>query len=165
MRIISTNIGKPTTILWNGKHEQTGIFKYPVAKALDLGKTDVENDTVIDRKHHAGINKACFLFSADPFPYWKEKYPQLPWNWGMFGENLTVQGLDESVIRIGDIYRIGTALVQISQPREPCYKLGIRFQDQAILKRYIDHGYSGTYVRILEEGQVSNGDAVELIPQ
>lgn len=162
MQIISTNIGVPTRILWNGNAELTGIFKYPVAEALFLGKTDVSKDTVIDRVHHAGINKACYLFSADQYAYWKALYPNLEWDWGMFGENLTVAGLDESQIRIGDIYRIGTALVQISQPREPCYKLGVRFGTQEILRQFIERNHPGTYVRILEEGTVQKGDRVEL---
>ncbi|MEQ9582572.1 MAG: MOSC domain-containing protein, partial [Arenibacter sp.] len=148
---------------WNGREEQTGIFKYPTEEALFLGKVDVLKDTVIDRVHHAGINKACYLFASDHYPYWKGMYPELNWDWGMFGENLTVEGLDESQMRIGDIYSIGSALVQVSQPREPCYKLGVRFGTAKILKEFIDYGYSGTYVRILEEGQVKNGD--ELILQ
>ncbi len=163
MKIIATNIGTATTFLWNGLEEKTGIFKHPVDKSLFLRKTDVKNDTVIDRKHHAGVNKACFLFAADQYPYWKERYPNLKWNWGMFGENLTVEGLDEAIIRIGDIYRIGTALVQVSQPREPCYKLGVRFDNQEILRQYIDHGYPGTYVRVLEEGKVKTGDEIQLV--
>lgn len=163
MRIVSTNLGEPTTFLWNGKEEKTGIFKYPVSKPLFLGKTDVAQDTVIDRKHHAGINKACFLFSADEYPFWKKEYPDLDWDWGMFGENLTVEGLDESKIRIGDIFKIGSAKVQVSQPREPCYKLGVRFKNQKILKKYIERARPGTYVRILDEGNVQNGDALELV--
>lgn len=161
MRIISTNIGKPTTILWNGEEERTGIFKYPVSESLYLGKTDVEKDTVIDRKHHAGINKACYLFAADEYPYWKKRYPHLEWNWGMFGENLTVEGLDESQLCIGDILEIGSAVVQVSQPREPCYKLGVRFEDQGILKKFIERGRPGTYLRVLEKGEVNKGDPVE----
>ena len=154
MKIISTNIGNPTTFLWNGKHEKTGIYKYPTSESLFLGKTDVDKDTVIDRKHHAGEHKACYLFSSDYYGYWKNLYPQLNWDWGMFGENLTVEGMDESKIRIGDVYKIGAALVQVSQPREPCYKLGIRVGNQEILKQFIDYGHPGTYVRILVEGQV-----------
>ncbi len=163
MRIISTNIGEPTIFMWNGKEEKTGIFKYPVSEALFLGKTDVDKDSVINRKHHAGINKACFLFSADEYPHWKKEYPNLEWDWGMFGENLTVEGLDESITRIGDVFRIGSAVVQVSQPREPCYKLGVRFEDQKILQKYIEHGRPGTYVRVLEVGKVKKGDSVELI--
>ena len=163
MKIISTNIGKATTFLWNGREEQTGIFKYPTDEPLFLSKMDVLKDTVIDREHHAGINKACYLFPSDRYPYWKGMYPELNWDWGMFGENLTVEGLDESIMRIGDIYKIGNAMVQVSQPREPCYKLGVRFGNAKILKEFIDYGSSGTYVRILEEGEVKNGD--ELILQ
>jgi len=165
MKIVSTNIGKPTTFEWNGKKEKTGIFKYPVDEPLYLGSEDVENDTVIDRKHHAGEHKACYLFSAEQYPFWKGLYPHLEWNWGMFGENLTVSEMDESVIRIGDIYKIGEALVQVSQPREPCYKLGVRFNDQGILKQYVDYAFPGTYVRILEEGNVKTGNEIKLIEQ
>lgn len=165
MRIVSTNIGRSTSFLWNGKEEKTGIFKYPVSKPLFLGNTDVEKDMVIDRKHHAGINKACFLFSADEYPYWKKEYPDLDWDWGMFGENLSVEGLDESILRIGDIFKIGSATVQVSQPREPCYKLGVRFKDQKIIKKYIEHGHPGTYVRVLQEGKVKIGDNLQVLEQ
>lgn len=165
MHVISTNIGKATTISWNGKEERTGIFKYPVPGPIRLERTDVAGDMVSDRKHHAGIHKACFLFSADLYPYWKERYPDLEWDWGMFGENLTVEGLDESIVRIGDVYSIGKALVQVSQPREPCYKLGVRFGNQSILKQYIALGRPGTYVRILKEGEVRTGDEIVLQEQ
>ena len=162
MKVISTNLGKPTKIIWNGKETLTGIYKYPVDAPLFLDMEDVKDDTVVDRKHHGGTYKACYLFSADNYPYWKEKYPLLDWNWGMFGENLTIEGMDESQLRIGSIYKLGTTLVQITQPREPCYKLGIRFNDQHILKQFIDHGCPGTYVRVLERGTVSVGDSMEL---
>ena len=163
MKVISTNLGEPTKINWNGKQTLTGIYKYPVDQPIYLDTEDVQGDTVVDRKYHGGIYKACYLFSADHYDYWKAKYPQLEWDWGMFGENLTIQGLDESQLRIGSTYRLGTALVQISQPREPCYKLGIRFGDQEILKQFIDHGRPGTYIRVLEPGTVSKGDSMELV--
>ena len=163
MRVISTNIGTPTTFTWNGKEEQTGIFKYPVEQTLLLRKADVANDTIINRVNHGGVHKACYMFSKEQYPYWKERYPELDWDWGMFGENLTIEGLNESEISVGDIFKVGNALVQISQPREPCYKLGIRFGDQKILKQYIAHRYPGTYVRILEEGTVQKGDKLYLV--
>lgn len=165
MKVAATNLGKPTKIQWNGKEEVTGIYKYPTAAPLQLMSTDVVNDTVIDRKHHGGIDKACYLFSADVYDYWKKLYPTLNWSWGMFGENLTVEGLDESTLRIGDIYKIGTAIVQVSQPREPCYKLGVRFGNQQILKQFINHNRPGTYVRILKEGSVQTGDIFTLVEQ
>ncbi|GMN08480.1 MOSC domain-containing protein [Croceitalea sp. MTPC5] len=163
MKVIATNIGRPTNVKWNGKIIQTGIYKYPTVTPLFLKKEDVVNDTVIDRKHHGGEYKACYLFAADNYPYWKGKYPNLQWNWGMFGENLTVQGLDEANIRIGSIYKIGTALVQITQPREPCFKLGIRFGTQNILKEFIAHAHPGTYIKILEEGTVKKTDSLVLV--
>lgn len=162
MKVTSTNIGEPVTIEWNGKKEQTGIYKYPTQHGLFLGKNDVKNDTVIDRVHHAGINKACYLFSADHYAYWQPKYPNLKWDWGMFGENLTIKGLDESKILVGSIYSIGKALVQITQPREPCYKLGIRFNDSKIIKDFITYNNPGTYVKVIEEGHVSIGDSLIL---
>lgn len=165
MKIISTNLGILTTFQWNGKEEATGIFKYPSEKPIFLGRSDVQSDIVIDRVHHAGENKACYLFSSEEYTYWQPLYSHLEWNWGMFGENLTVEGLDEARIRVGDIYRIGDALVQISQPREPCYKLGIRFGDQKIIKQFVKRAQPGTYVRILEEGFVKVGDSVVLEQQ
>ncbi|PRX53170.1 MOSC domain-containing protein [Flagellimonas meridianipacifica] len=163
MKVISTNLAKPVFFQWNGETHSTGIFKYPVDQALTLQEEIVEDDTIADRRVHGGIFKACYLFSSDAYPYWKEKYPNLDWDWGMFGENLTVEGLDESKLQIGNVYRLGTALVQITQPREPCYKLGFRFGNQDILGQFIEHAHPGTYVRVLETGQVKNGDKLELV--
>ena len=165
MKVIATNISKGTIITWHGKEEKTGIFKVPTAEPIFLGKTDVDKDTVVDRKYHGGLDKACYLFSSDEYAYWKKLYPNLDWDWGMFGENLTIEGLEESQLRIGDIYRIGGALVQVSQPREPCYKLGIRFKTQNIIKQFIDRSHPGTYVRVLKEGLVSRGDNMVLVEQ
>ncbi|NKI33457.1 MOSC domain-containing protein [Croceivirga thetidis] len=165
MKVISTNIANPTTVSWRGKEIKTGIFKNPVSHPLFLGKEDVANDTVIDRKHHGGEYKACYLFSSDYYEDWKIKYPQLNWQWGMFGENLTVEGLDENEIRIGNIYKIGSATVQVTEPRQPCFKLGIRFETQEVLKKFIDYGHPGTYVRILQEGEVAINDELELLEE
>jgi len=163
MKIIATNIAKPTTIVWNGKTETTGIYKYPTKEGIYLNKEEVKGDEVSDRKHHGGIFKACYLFSEDHYAYWQNLYPNLDFNYGIFGENLTVKGLDETKISVGDIYKIGTALVQVTQPREPCFKLGIRFGTQAILKQFIKHARPGTYVRVLEEGLIKPGDKMILV--
>ena len=162
MKIIATNIAKPTTIVWNGKTQTTGIYKYPTKEGIYLNKEEVKGDEVSDRKHHGGIFKACYLFSEDHYAYWQNLYPNLDFNYGIFGENLTVKGLDETKISVGDIYKIGTALVQVTQPREPCFKLGIRFGTQAILKQFIKHARPGTYVRVLEEGLIKPGDKMIL---
>ncbi|WP_062055336.1 MOSC domain-containing protein [Aquimarina longa] len=158
MKVVSTNIGAPKTILWRGKEEKTGIYKYPVDSSIFLDIEDVQNDHVIDRKYHGGVDKACYVYAKEHYPYWKKKYPDLEWQYGMFGENLTIEGFDENVIRIGSIYKLGNATVQISRPRQPCYKLGIRFGTQAILKQFIDSLYSGVYVRVLHPGSVTIGD-------
>ena len=162
MEIVSTNLGEAKTVEWNGKNIQTGIYKYPTHEALLLENTDVANDAVIDRKHHGGKDKACYVFSTEHYPFWKEKYPNLNWQWGMFGENLTVTQLDETKTYIGNIYEVGQAVVQISEPRQPCFKLGIRFKDQNIIKEFLAHSGSGTYLRILKEGSVKVGDVFEL---
>lgn len=163
MKIISTNIAKQTTISWRGKQVKTGIYKTPTKKPIFLGTEDVKDDVVFDRKYHSGIYKACYLFSADYYDYWKNLYPNLDWHFGMLGENLTVKGLNENKIFIGDIYKVGKALIQITQPREPCFKFGVKFRTQKVLKQFIDHNHSGTYIRVLEEGFVKTGDVFELV--
>ena len=163
MRVKSTNLAKPINVNWRGKQITTGIYKFPVEGPVYLDSDSVREDIIADRRVHGGSDKACYLFSADHYPYWQEKYAGLEWDWGMFGENLTVEGLNEESVYLGDIYEIGTALVEVSQPREPCFKLGIRFGNQGILRQFIDHGYPGTYVRILRQGQVTAGDSFRLV--
>ncbi|MCA1759695.1 MAG: MOSC domain-containing protein [Bacteroidales bacterium] len=162
MIVISTNIGEPKTIVWRGKKEQTGIYKYPVEHPIFLGNEDVENDHVMDRKYHGGVDKACYLYSANHYTWWKNFYPELDMPWGMFGENLTVEGLQENEINIGDIFEIGEAVVQATQPRQPCYKLGIRFHDPKVVKQFADSGFPGVYVRVLKNGTVKAGDKMIL---
>jgi MOSC domain-containing protein YiiM len=163
LKIISTNIAKPTTIIWNGAEEITGIYKKPTNEAIYLTRNDVIDDEVSDRLHHGGYYKACYIFSAEQYPYWKKLYPNLDWTWGMFGENLTVSGFDETQVFLGDIYKVGNALVQVSQYREPCYKFGHKFGTQRILKQFVKHGFSGTYLSILEEGFVNINDTFTLV--
>ncbi|KAA1245073.1 MOSC domain-containing protein [Aquimarina sp. RZ0] len=162
MKVISTNIGEPKTISWRGNQVKTGIYKYPVDTSIFLDKEDVKNDHVIDRKVHGGVDKACYLYAAEHYPYWKEKYPDLTWDYGMFGENLTILGLDERIINIGNIYKVGDAIVQVSQPRRPCFKLGIRFGTQAILKQFIEALIPGMYLRVLTPGYVKASDTLVL---
>jgi MOSC domain-containing protein YiiM len=163
LKIISTNIAKPTTFIWNNQEVTTGIYKKPFHDAIYLGKEGVRNDEVSDRTVHGGTFKACYLFSEIHYQYWKYLYPNLDWDWGMFGENLTISDLDETQIYIGDIYKIGNALVQITQPREPCFKFAHKFGTTDVLKQFIEHGFSGTYIRVIEPGFVKNGDTLELI--
>lgn len=160
MNIVSANIGNPRTIEWKGELVQTGIYKYSAGEPVFLGPEDVKNDSVIDRKHHGGIDKACYLYSADHYTWWQELYPDLEMPFGMFGENLTVEGLHEKNIHIGDVFQAGEAIIQVTQPRQPCYKLGIRFGNPGVVKQFVNSGFPGVYVRILKTGFVASGDAL-----
>jgi MOSC domain-containing protein YiiM len=163
MKVISTNIGKARDIQWNGRIVRTGIFKFPANEPVFLGNEDVENDEVIDRRYHGGPEKACYLYSADHYSYWKKFYPDLEMPWGMFGENLTIEGLHEANVNIGDVFEIGKTVVQATQPRQPCFKLEFRFGNTEIAKQFVDSGFAGVYVRILKNGCAQPGDSVKII--
>lgn len=163
MKIISTNTGEARVLQHRGKDVKTGIFKFPLEEGIELGKEDVKGDHVIDRRYHGGTDKACYLYSADHYKYWQKLYPKLDMPWGMFGENLTVEGLHEAEINIGDIFQIGEAVVQATQPRQPCFKLEFRFNDKMIVKKFVDSGFSGVYMRVLGNGKVKPGDTMQLI--
>lgn len=163
MQIISTNIGKPESIEWRGQKVQTGIYKFSVDSPIYLGDEDVVNDHVLDRRFHGGKDKACYLYSADHYPFWQNKFPDQDWQWGMFGENLTIHGLNESEIYVGDIFRIGEAVVQVSQPRQPCFKLGVRFGDQSVVDAFWESTFPGVYVRVLQSGNVKKGNELILV--
>lgn len=165
MQVVATNIGERKAISYRGKTVVTGIYKSPNSKGIYLGKEDVKEDNVVDRRFHGGIDKACYLYSTEAYNYWKPLYPNLKWNFGMFGENLTVDGLDEKSLKVGDQYKIGDAIIEISQPRQPCFKLGIRMGTQAILKQFINTSFSGSYVRVIQNGKVSPGDIFTLIKE
>lgn len=163
MKVISINIGKRKSIQWKNKTYETGIFKYPVKDAIFLGKKDVVNDDVIDRKYHGGIDQAVYAYSENHYDYWKKLYPDLEFNYGMFGENLTVTDLDEELITIGSIYQLGEAKIQVTKPRQPCVKLGIRFQDATVIKQFWNSTKSGIYFKVLETGKVANKDVLILL--
>ncbi|WP_027136945.1 MOSC domain-containing protein [Gaetbulibacter saemankumensis] len=163
MKVVSTNISQPKTIIWNNKKLTTGIYKTPDINGIYLDKNAVKHDEVSDKKVHGGEFKACYLFSKSNYEYWRNLYPNLDWNNGMFGENITIDHMDETQIHIGDIYKLGETLVQITQPREPCYKLGIKFESQEVLQQFINHSKPGTYVKVLEPGSVKTGDTFTLI--
>ena len=163
MKVIATNLAVPREISWKGRIQKTGIYKKPVSKPLRLKDNRVEGDLIGNPKVHGGEFKACYLFASEHYPYWKSRYPTLDWTWGMFGENLTTEGLLDDAIRVGDVLKIGSCVVQVTIPREPCFKLGLKFGDQGIITAFIDHGQPGAYVKVLEEGMVSAGDAITLV--
>lgn len=163
MRIVSVNIGKRITIVYNGKEEETGIYKYPVEGSIFLGKQGVIDDHVVDRRYHGGTDKACYTYGLQAYAHWKVAFPEVEMPLGMFGENLTIEGLDETKNYIGQVYKVGEAFIQVSQPRIPCYKLAIRFNDKRIVKLFQQSDFSGVYFRVLHEGRVAIGD--ELVEQ
>ena len=162
MKVVATNLGKKREVKWHDEVVTTGIFKYPTQNGIYLGTEDVELDAVVNRKYHGGVDKACYSYSADYYERWKTIYPDLEWNYGMFGENLTIEGLNEQEISIGDVYKVGTAVLQVSEPRQPCMKLNIRFDSKMMVKQFVNFGHSGVYFRVLQEGHVHPGDAFSL---
>ena len=163
MKVISVNLGEKKIIQWRRKTVETGIFKYPVEKPIFLDLEDVKDDQVIDRKYHGGIDQAVYGYSENHYAYWKALYPDLDWNYGMFGENLTISNLDETKIHVGTIFKLGKAIIEVTKPRQPCYKLGIRFNDPKIIKQFWNSTKSGIYFKILHTGFVAKNDVLELI--
>ncbi len=162
MIVLSVNIGSKRTVRWSGKNYNTGIFKSPVDHIF-LDQEDVNGDHVVDRKYHGGVDKACYAFSAGEYAYWEKKYPELEFKGGMFGENLTVVGLDETSLNIGDTFEIGDAIIQVSEPRQPCVKLNIRFNSKQMMKQFISRARCGVYFRVLQSGKVIKDDQLRLI--
>ncbi len=162
MKVISTNIGKKTSLLWKGKEISTGIVKKDTNVPLILGLEDVQDDVVIDRRYHGGIDKAVYAYGAQHYNYWQELYPTVTMQHGFFGENLTISNLDENNIYVGDIFELGTAVIQATKPRQPCMKLGIVFGTQKVLKQFWNVPKCGIYFKIIKEGSVEKGAVLKL---
>lgn len=158
MKIISTNIGSEKTVQWKGQTITTGIFKFPVEDPIYLGSRGVKGDYINNLKVHGGPDKACYGYGENYYAYWKSLYPDLEWTYGMFGENLTISNIDEAEIKIGDIYKVGEAIVQVSQPRQPCNKFAAKFGSTALIRQFIDFEHPGIYLRVIKEGNVQVGD-------
>jgi len=160
MRIVSVNVGQPRFVAWKGETILTGIFKHPVAGPVAVVGTSLAGDGQADRKVHGGVDKAVYAYSADHYPRWREELGRADMPWGMFGENLTIDGLDEAHVRIGDRFAVGTAEFEVSQPRMPCSKLGLRFGRADMVKLFLRSGRLGCYFRVLREGVVRAGETV-----
>jgi len=125
----------------------------------------VVNDHVIDRRYHGGIDKAVYAYGENHYGFWKELYPDLEFSYGMFGENLTIDHLNEKEIFVGSIYQLGETKIQVTKPREPCVKLGIRFQDAKVIKQFWNTTKSGVYFKVLEVGKVAKNDVLVLLEE
>ncbi len=163
MKILATNIGQRKEIDWKGKKVTTGIFKYPVKEPIFLDVEDVKGDAICNREKHGGIDQAVYAFSEKHYDYFKKMYPDLDWELGMFGENLTLSDLEESEIHVGDTYKVGETLLEVTKPRQPCMKLGVRFNDMSVVKEFWSTTMSGVYFKVLQTGFVKTGDVFEKV--
>ncbi len=163
MKVISVNIGKKRKVQWKNKTFETGMYKYPVEGSIFLGTEDVVNDDVVDRRYHGGIEKAVYAYGENHYEFWKMKYPELDFNFGMFGENLTVSILNEEDIKVGSVYQLGEAKIEVTKPREPCVKLGIRFNDASVVRQFWNTTKSGVYFKVLKPGKVTKNDVFTLL--
>ena len=163
MKIISINVALPRLVVSNGQTVSTGIYKAPVAGPVMLRTLNLDGDRQADLTVHGGRTKAVYVYPSEHYSFWRKELPGVELPWGMFGENFTVEGFDESNINIGDRFRVRSTEVTVTEPRMPCYKLGIKFGRTDILKRFLASGRTGFYFSVQREGEVEAGDGIELI--
>ncbi|HEX9130192.1 MAG TPA: MOSC domain-containing protein [Gemmatimonadaceae bacterium] len=161
--MLSINIGGPREVQWRRKIVTTSIFKAPVSGRIRVNRLNLVGDQQSDLTVHGGVDKAVYVYPSEHYEYWREQLPDFPLSWGAFGENFTSEGLLEDAIRIGDRLRIGTAEFTVTQPRMPCFKLGIRFDRADMVKRFLQSGRSGFYLSVSQEGGVTADDKVTFI--
>jgi MOSC domain-containing protein YiiM len=165
MKLISVNVGLPRVVMSNGDPVSTGIFKEPVAGRVMLRTLNLDGDRQADLSVHGGPSKAVYVYPSEHYDYWNRELPEMKLPWGMFGENFTSAGLFESELNIGDKFRVGSAVVMVTEPRMPCYKLAIKFGRPDIVKRFLASERTGFYFAVLQEGEVGVGDSIELIEE
>lgn len=163
--VISVNIGRPRSVQWQGRTVRTSIWKTPVFGAVRVGTLNLDGDEQSDLTVHGGRHKAVYVYPREHYEYWRSVWPAVPLDWASFGENLTITGLLEGDVRIGDRLRIGSAEFAVAQPRFPCFKLGIRLGRDDVIKPFLASGRSGFYLSVVREGELSAGDPIELDPQ
>ncbi len=161
MKLLSVNVSLPKEITSKGKPVRTGIFKEEVQGRVRVNKLNLEGDGQADLIGHGGEFKAVYVYSFDNYAYWARELGRTDFTFGQFGENLTVEGMLDHDVHVGDIFRIGTALFEVTQPRVPCFKLGIRMGMPQFPKMFLASGRPGFYLRVLEEGEVGAGDVFE----
>ena len=163
MKVVSVNVGLPQEIEWKGERIQTGIFKSPMKGPITMRTLNFDGDRQADLTVHGGTEKAVYGYAFEHYAYWRAELNISDLPPGSFGENLTLIGLDEETVHIGDRYRIGGAEVVVTQPRIPCFKLAAKFAPTEIVKRFLESGLSGFYFAVAREGDVAEGDAVDSI--
>jgi MOSC domain-containing protein YiiM len=163
VEIVSLNVGLPREVAWRGRTVRTGIFKAPVSGSLRARASGLEGDGQADLSVHGGRDKAVYGYPAEHYGYWREALPEAELSWGALGENLTTRGLLEDAVHIGDRFRVGGAELAVTQPRTPCFKLGLRHDRPGLVKQFLRSGRSGFYFAVLVEGAVEAGDRIERI--
>jgi MOSC domain-containing protein YiiM len=161
MKLLSINVGLPREVEWRGRLVRTSIFKAPVQGGVRVAKLNLAGDQQADLSVHGGIDKAVYIYPSEHYAFWRAELPGLDLPWGMFGENFTTEGLLEDTVHIGDRLRAGSAEFVVTQPRMPCYKLGIRFGRPDMVKRFHQSGRTGFYLAVLREGEVTAGESLE----
>jgi MOSC domain-containing protein YiiM len=162
MRLISINVGLPRKVAWKDRTVLTGIFKDPVTGRVRVRRHNLDGDGQADRSVHGGLSKAVYLYPSEHYTAWSREFPGLDPTWGAFGENFTTEGIVEAAMQIGDKLCIGTAVVRVTEPRMPCYKLGMRLGRDDILERFLASGRTGIYLAVEQEGEVEAGDGFTL---
>jgi MOSC domain-containing protein YiiM len=163
MKIVSLNVGRPRLVMRNDEPVSTAIFKEPVTGRVVLRTLNLDGDRQADLTVHGGPEKAVYIYPSEHYAFWKQELPDMDLPWGMFGENFTAEGILETETHIGDKFRIGAAELMVTQPRMPCYKLGIRFGRTDIIRRFLASERTGFYFSVLQEGEVGAGDEIQLI--
>jgi len=163
LKLVSISVGGPRQIEWRGKTVRTSIFKDPVAGPVRVQKLNLAGDEQSDLSVHGGVDKAVYAYPSEHYAYWREQLPEMKLPWGSFGENLTTEGLNDKTLQIGDRLSIGSAEFVVTQPRLPCFKLGVRFGRPDMVKRFQKSGRTGFYLAVLQEGVISTGDSIQVV--
>jgi MOSC domain-containing protein YiiM len=163
MRLVSVNTGLPREVTWHGRSVTTAIYKQPVEGRVALSKLNLEGDRQADLNVHGGESKAVYCYPIEHYDYWKRELPGRALPMGMFGENFTTDGFLEDTLHLGDQLSVGSAHVVVTEPRLPCYKLGLRFQSDDMVKRFLSSRRTGFYLAVTREGDVGAGDQIKVI--
>ena len=163
MKIISLNVGLPRIVESNGEPVTTGIFKEPVQGPVMARTLNLDGDRQADLSVHGGITKAIYGYPVEHYEFWRRELPDMDLPYGMFGENLTTEGLTEAALNVGDCFRVGEAELMVTEPRLPCYKLGIKFGRSDIIRKFMQSRRSGFYFAVVKEGIVKAGDEIQLL--
>jgi MOSC domain-containing protein YiiM len=159
-KILSVNVSLPKEVDFEGQKVTTGIFKEPIEGRVMLRTLNLDGDKQADLTVHGGPDKAVYAYPIEHYEFWHKVYSKMEMPNGMFGENLTTEGLMEAGVNVGDVFKIGSSKVIATQPRMPCYKLGVKFRRMDVLKKFLASGRSGIYFKVLEEGEVGAGDLI-----